>query len=59
MTLGEFRKITEQYDENCLLRWGRDLASIMSATPVRRVIIDVCDVGSDDPFNLTPDIIVL
>ena len=59
MTLGEFRKITEQYGDECPLFWCKDYASLAGASKARRVIIDVCDVCSDDPFNLMPDIIVL
>lgn len=59
MTLGDFRRITEQYDDECELFWCRDLTSLMGAVKVRRVIIDVCDTGSDDPSNQTPAIIVL
>lgn len=55
MTLGEFRKITEHYDDDCTLFWCRDLTTSYSATEVDRVVIDFAKV----PDLQHPDIIVL
>ena len=58
MTLGEFRKITENYDDDCELFWCRDLTSLCGMTKVHRVLIDIVET-EDDPFSLTPEIILL
>lgn len=58
MTLGDFRKITEQYGDDCELFWCRDLTQSYNMTKVHRVLIDVIET-ENDPFSLTPDIILL
>ena len=58
MTLGEFRKITEQYGDNCTLCWASDMSQVIYPNLVERVVIDVGSATDTEP-NPTPNITVL
>jgi hypothetical protein len=58
MTLGEFRKITEQYGDDCQLFYSKNASNLFDRTRVDRVIIDIRE-ASDEPEPRLPEIIVL
>ena len=59
MTLGKFRELTRNYDDDCELLKASDVYNIDGAVTVIRVVIDIKETDRDDPFSLTPEIIVL
>ena len=59
MTLGEFRKITEQYGDDCPLLCTRNVSNnLFDTTKVDRVLIDVLE-PCDPQEPWLPKIIVL
>ena len=58
MTLGEFRKITEQYEDDCTLCWSSDINRIAYPNLVDRVIINIAKSTENEP-DPVPNIVVL
>ena len=57
MTLGEFRAITEHYDDKCPLFWYGGTTNLCDAVRVDRVLIDIRE-NTTDQSDRYPNIIV-
>ena len=57
MTLGEFRKITEQYGDDCTLCWANDMHCAAYPNLVGRIIIDISESTDNEP-NPVPNIVL-
>lgn len=58
MTLGEFRKITEQYCDECMLCYCGDMSSLAYPNLINKVVIAVGEATKAEP-NPVPNITVL
>ena len=58
MTLGEFRKITEQYDDECTLTYATSYNDVQYPMLVERVIINIGMSTESEP-DPAPNIIVM
>ena len=58
MTLGDFRRITDGYGDDCTLSWCKDISSLAFPNLVNRVVINVACPTDAEP-NPVPSIIVL
>ena len=61
MTLGEFRKITEHYGDECILYKTNNLygSALDNATVADNVLIEICCGEDMDPEGKIPRIIVV
>ena len=58
MTLGEFRKITEKYGDECAICYCRDFSSAAYPDLVDRVVITIGSATENEPDPM-PNIIVM
>ena len=56
MTLGEFRKLTENFDDEYIINVARDYYSLTTSSEVTKVIIDY-DFGEGE--RMKPEIILI